>query len=113
MRNVVIIALVFGFSATGVARADMPPLPGEQERQLLNTIERASYPCGKVESFKSAPDSDVDRYAREGLDAYVVSCGNGKTYLVALPRRRPGPPLRDPNGMPVPYPDPVVKPMSP
>jgi len=64
-------------------------------------------------TVKSAPGSDADRYAREGLDAYVVSCSSGKIYLVAVPRRRPGPPLRDPNGLPVPYPDPVVKPMSP
>lgn len=113
MRNAAIIMLVFGFSAIGVARADIPPLPGERERQLLYTIEHANYPCGKVDSYKSATGSDADGYEREGLDAYVVSCGNGKTYLVALPRRRPGPPLTGPNGLPVPYPDPVVKPISP
>jgi hypothetical protein len=111
MRNAAIIALVFGFSAIGVASADIPPLPGEQERYLLSVIERANHPCGKVGSYKAA-GSDADGISDE-LDAFDVSCGNGKTYLVAVPRRRPGPPLLDPRGMPVPYPDPVVKEMSP
>jgi hypothetical protein len=112
MRNAAIIALVFGFAAIGVASADIPPLPGEQERDLLNVIERANHPCGKVDSYKTATGRDADSISDE-LDAFDVSCSNGKTYLVAVPRRRPGPPLLDPKGMPVPYPDPVVKEMSP
>ena len=113
MRNVAITALVFGCFVIGIARADIPPRPGDQEQLLLSTIEHANYPCGKVDSFKSAPASDTDRDAREGLNAYVVSCSSGNTYLVAVPRRRPGPPALNRDGMPVPDPDPVVKQLSP
>lgn len=105
MRNVA-IALALGLAAVPAARADMPPLPGEQERYLLSVIEAAGHPCGKVGSFKSAQDADAPS---ADLDAFTVSCTNGQTYLVAVPRRRPGPPLLDPSGKPVPYPDPVVK----
>lgn len=107
MRIVIAIAaLASGLIAVAAARGDIPPAPGEQERYLLSVIERADHPCGKVASFKSAPDADAPS---ADLDAFTVACTNGKTYLVAVPRRRPGPPLLDPGGKPVPYPDPVVK----
>jgi hypothetical protein len=106
MRDVVILALALGLAAVPAARGDIPPLPGEQERYLLSVIESAGHPCGKVGSFKSAPDADAPS---ADLHAFRVACTNGKTYLVAVPRRRPGPPLLDPSGKPVPYPDPVVK----
>ena len=109
MRNVAILALVLALTAIGLARADIPPLPGEQERYLLSVIEAANYQCGKVASYKGATGSDADAYANQGLDAFIAACANGKTYLVAVPRRRPGPPLLDPSGKPVPYPEPVVK----
>ncbi len=44
-----------------------------------------------------------------GSTPLTSPAANGKSYLVAVPRRRPGPPLLDPSGKPVPYPDPVVK----
>jgi hypothetical protein len=106
MRNVAIIALALGLAAASAARGDIPPQPGEQERYLLSVIESAGHPCGKVGSFRPAQDADVPSAE---LDAVTVACTNGKTYLVAVPRRRPGPPLLDPSGKPVPYPDPVVK----
>src|ERR1700686_3877498 len=106
MRNVAILALALGLTAASSARGDIPPRPGEQERYLQSVIEAAGHPCGKVGSFKSAPDADAPS---ADLDAFTVACTNGKTYLVAVPRRRPGPPLPDPSGKPVPYPDPVVK----
>ena len=109
MRNVTIIALIFGLSAIGAARADIPPLPGEQERYLLSVIEAANHPCGKVGSYNAATGNDAETYSSQGLDAFIVTCANGKTYLVAVPQRRHGPPLLDPSGKPVPYPDPVVK----
>lgn len=113
MRIVVAIAaLVSGLTAVASARGDIPPLPGEQERYLLRVIEGANHPCGKVSSFKSATGSDADHYADQGLDAFTVACSNGKTYLVAVPPRRPGPPRLDPSGKPIPYPDPVVKEVS-
>jgi len=88
-------------------------LPGEQERYLLGVIEAANQPCGKVGSFNAATGSDAETYVSQGLDAFVVTCANGKTYLVAVPRRRPGPPILDPSGKPVPYPGPVVKAINP
>jgi hypothetical protein len=112
LRNIAILALGLGLAAVGPARGDIPPLPGQQEAYLLSVIERANHPCGKVSSFKSATGGDADHYADQGLDAFTVTCSNGKTYLVAVPQRRPGPPLLDPSGKPVPYPDPVVKEVS-
>jgi hypothetical protein len=109
MRKFATMALVLGLAAIVPARADIPPLPGQQEAYLLRVIEDANYACGKVGSFKAASGGDADTYAKQGLDAFIAICANGKTYLVAVPRRRPGPPLLDPSGKPVPYPDPVVK----
>jgi len=109
MRNLALAVLVLGLAVVPFARADIPPLPGEQERYLASVIEAANHPCGKVSVYKNGAGSDAGDYAKDGLDAFVASCSNGKTYLVAVPRRRPGPPLLDPSGKPVPYPDPVVK----
>jgi hypothetical protein len=107
--RIVSVMLGLGLAAMSPARADIPPLPGEQERNLLSLIEGANHPCGKVGSYKSASGADADSYISDGLDPFVVTCSNGTTFLVAVPRRRPGPPMLDPNGKPVPYPDPVVK----
>jgi hypothetical protein len=109
MRIVAVMALGLGLAAVSPARADIPPLPGEQERYLLSLIEGANHPCGKVASYKPASGADADSYVRDELDPFVVTCTSGQTYLVAVPRRRPGPPMLDPSGKPVPYPDPVVK----
>ena len=110
MRIVIAItALASGLIAVAPARGDIPPAPGEQERYLLNVIERADHPCGKVGSYRAASGSDADTYISQGLDPFIVTCSNGKTYLVAVPQRRPGPPLLDPSGKPVSYPDPMVK----
>jgi hypothetical protein len=109
MRNVAIIALALGLAAASAARGDIPPQPGEQERYLLSVIERASHVCDKVRSYTPATGSDADTYANQGLDSFIVACTNGKTYLVGVAQRRPGPPLLDPSGKPVSYPDPVVK----
>jgi hypothetical protein len=109
MRNLALAVLLLGLAVVPSARADIPPLPGDQERYLARVIEAANYPCGKVSAYQNATGSDADDEAKEGLDPFVASCSNGKTYFVAVPRRRPGPPLLDPRGMPVPYPDPVVK----
>ena len=105
MRILAVMALGLGL-AVPAARADIPPLPGEQERQLASVIEAAGLRCGKVASFKPAQDADI---SSADMDAFTVVCTNGATYLVAVPRRRPGPPILDPSGKPLPYPDPVVK----
>lgn len=110
MRYLVAIAApMCALIAVTAARGDIPPPPGEQERYLLSVIEGANHPCGKVASYKEASGSDADALAKQGLDAFDVTCANGKSYLVGIARRRPGPPLLDPSGKPVPYPDPVVK----
>ena len=109
MRILAIIALGFGLVAIPGARGDIPPLPGEQERFLLSVIESAGHRCGKVDSDKPAGSDDVATYAKEGLDALIVKCINGQTYLVALPQRRYGPPPLDPSGKPIPLPEAVVK----
>jgi hypothetical protein len=106
---VVIVALVSGLAAATSAHGDIPSPPGEQERYLLSVIERADHVCDKVRSYTPATGSDADTYANLGLDPFIVACTNGKTYLVGVAQRRPGPPLLDPSGKPVPYPDPVVK----
>lgn len=109
MRKIATITVVFGLAAIAPAHADIPPLPGQQEAYLLRVIEDANYACGKVRSFKTASGSDADTYEKQGLDPFIATCANGKTYLVAVSQRRPGPPQLDPNGKPIPYPDPVVK----
>jgi len=110
LRHVVAIAvLVSGLAAVTSARGDIPSPPGEKERYLLSVIESANHPCGKVGSYTTATGSDAEAYANQGLDPFIVACTNGKTYLVGVAQRRPGPPLLDPSGKPVPYPDPVVK----
>jgi hypothetical protein len=106
MRNIAIIALVSGFCALGVARADIPPLPGEQERLFLNLIESAGHACGKVDSYKPATGDDAAAYAKDWLNPFVATCANGKIYVVAIPRR---PPRLDAEGKLLPPPAIVVK----
>jgi hypothetical protein len=105
------MALVVGLVAVAgpEARGDIPPLPGDRERLFLNIIETSGHPCVQVGSFKSAADSDAETYTKAGLDAFTVECINGKTYLVAMAPRRPGPPQLDPGGKPISPPAPVVK----
>jgi hypothetical protein len=112
MRKIATITVVFGLAAIVPASADIPPQPGDQERYLLRVIEDANHACGKVTSFKAASGGDADNYEKQGLDAFIATCANGKTYLVAVPQRRRGPPQLDPNGKPIPGPDPVVKEVS-
>jgi hypothetical protein len=111
MRNAAIMALVVGLGAIAVpeARGDVPPRPGDQERLFLNLIEASGHACGQVGSFKSATSSDAETYTKAGLDAFTVECTNGKTYLVAIAPRRPGPPQLDPSGKPITSPAPEVK----
>ena len=109
MRILAIIALGFGLVAIPGARGDIPPLPGEQERHLLDVIETSGHRCVQVGSYKPATGSDAKTYATAGFDPFTVECTNGKTYLVALPQRRYGPPPLDPSGKPIPLPEPEVK----
>jgi hypothetical protein len=109
MRVPAITALVVGLGAVVApgAQADIPPLPGEQESVLLNVVETSGHLCVKVTSYKPATGADTETYGKAGLDPFTVECGNGKTYLVAIPRR--GRPRFDPSGKPLPAPPPVVK----
>jgi hypothetical protein len=111
MHNAAIMALAVGLVAVVIpqARGDIPPRPGDQERLFLDLIETSGHACGQVGSFQSATGSDAETYTKAGLDAFTVACTNGKTYLVAVAQRRPGPPLLDPSGKPVSQPAPVVK----
>jgi len=113
MRNAAIMMLVVGLAAIAVseARGDVPPLPGERERLFLNIIETSGHPCVQVGSYKSATGGDAETYTKAGLDAFTVECTNGKTYLVAIAPRRPGPPQPqlDPRGNPISPPAPEVK----
>ncbi len=111
MRVTAITTLVVGLGVVAApgARADIPPLPGEQERVLLNVVDTTGHVCVKVTSYKSATGTDAETYGKAGLDPFIVECSNGKTYLVALPQRRPGPPQLDPDGKPIPAPASVVK----
>jgi hypothetical protein len=109
MRIPAIVALGLGLAAASGTRADIPPLPGERERQFLDVIESAGHPCAKVGSFKYAGSEEIAAYAKAWLDPFVVECANGKTYLVAIPYHRP---RLDSDGNIMPPPAPVVKEMA-
>ena len=89
------------------ARGDIPPLPGEQERLFLDVIENSGHRCGKVGSYQAATGDDAASYGKAWLNPFIVQCVNGKSYLVAIPLRRP--PRLDADGKPLPQPAPVVK----
>jgi hypothetical protein len=93
-RRIIVGLLALGFGAliVAAARADIAPLPGEQEAMLANLIEHAGYKCPKVASFEYATGARAEPYANSGLDPYIARCVNSKAYLVGVPpRRRPGP----------------------
>jgi hypothetical protein len=106
MRKLAAAVLAVGLAAISGARADIPPLPGEQERLFLNLIESAGHACGKVDSYKPATGDDAAAYAKDWLNPFVATCANGKIYVVAIPRR---PPRLDAEGKLLPPPAIVVK----
>jgi hypothetical protein len=107
LRIPAIIALSFGLVATQGARGDIPPLPGEQERLFLDVIESSGHRCANVGSYKPATGDDAATYGKAWLNPFIVECINGKSYLVAVPLRRP--PRLDADGKPLPPPAPIVK----
>jgi hypothetical protein len=42
--------------------------------------------------LRSATSTQEETYRQKGLQPVLARCGNGKTYLVATPPRRPPPP---------------------
>jgi hypothetical protein len=94
----------------GVSRAyaDMPPPPGQIERQFAALIATAGYACPKVTDVHYLQDEpEAKPLAERGLDPYRVSCSNGKHFIVGSARRVPGPPRDRP-----PSPEPVVRPLD-
>jgi len=110
MRNATIVGLALGLAAAVPAWADIPPLPGELERQYLAIIQSAGQPCDKVGGITAASKNDIETYAKSGLEPSIVGCTNGATYLVAIPPRRP---RLDADGKVIPAPPPVVKQLGP
>jgi hypothetical protein len=74
------------------AAADIPPLPGEAEAFRRDLIRRAGHSCADPVVLKQASSAQLESYAQKGLQAVLARCGDGKTYLVATPPRRPPPP---------------------
>ena len=92
MRETWLPALVFTAAlATGAgppAQANSPPPPFLAERPFLEMIEKAGFPCGQAISHVPASGADADAIVKQGLEAFIVQCIGGKTYLVGRPRLR-------------------------
>jgi len=88
------------------ARADIAPLPGEAEAFRRDLIRRAGYDCPDPVVLRKASVNQEQSFQLRGLQAILARCGNGKTYLVATPPRRPPPPGDKPR------PEPVVVPVQ-
>ena len=96
-------ALILLLPASAVA--DIPPLPGEAEAFRRDLIRRAGHSCADPVVLTQASGAQVESYAKKGLQPVLARCGDGKTYLVATPPRRPPPPGEA-------RPDPVVLPVE-
>ena len=90
MHPSMLAALVLLLPAS--AAADIPPLPGEAEAFRRDLIRRAGHSCADPVVLKQASSTQVESYAKKGLQPVLARCGDGKTYLVATPPRRPPPP---------------------
>lgn len=101
------VAVASAMVAGAVARADIPPPPGSQERAAAALIRDHGHVCARVTRLSAAPADDAEALAKRGLDASTAHCDSGKRYVVAFPVRRPGPPRPD---APPPA-TPVVKPL--
>jgi hypothetical protein len=77
------------------ARADIAPPPGTQERAAAALIREHGHACARVTRLSAAPREEADVLFRRGLDASTATCDTGKQYVVAFPRRMPGPPRPD------------------
>jgi hypothetical protein len=86
---------------SGTARADIAPLPGEAEAFRRDLIRRAGYDCPDPVRLSSASAEQEKSFQQRGLQAILARCGNGKTYVVATPPRRPRPPSEGPRLEPV------------
>jgi hypothetical protein len=92
--SAILLAALIGFPV--VAHADLLPPPGTEERLLAKTIQDAGYDCPEVASFAIATAPGSDDMVWGGNRPSIVTCKNGKKFLVAQPpRRRPGPPAPD------------------
>jgi hypothetical protein len=88
------------------AAADIPPLPGEAEAFRRDLIRRAGHSCSDPVALTKASAAQEESFRQKGLQAVLARCGDGKTYLVATPPRRPPPPGEAPR------PEPVVVPVE-
>lgn len=110
--GMIAIALALGALSAPAGLADVLPPPGFQQQQFLELITAAGFPCSAVTSFARAGGPDAGAYEGKGLDLYTVQCSGDRSYFVAIPARRPGPPRLGPDGKPIPLPAPVVKPLA-
>lgn len=88
------------------AAADIPPPPGAAEAYRRDLIRQAGHSCSDPVVLKQAASEREESFRLKGLEAVVAQCGNGKSYLVATPPRRPPAPNAGPR------PEPVVMPMD-
>jgi hypothetical protein len=112
MRAIVAATCVLAMQA-GVALADMPPRPGQVEREFTTLIRDAGYPCEGItlQQLTEAERKRFDGLAEQGYYLAGATCSNGKRYVVATPpRARPRPPRPDDPPRPLPK-RPQVRPM--
>jgi hypothetical protein len=88
------------------AAADIAPPPGQAEAFRRDLIRGAGYDCADPVDLRKASAQQEQTFQQKGLQVVLARCGNGKTYLVATPPRRPPPPGEGPR------PEPVVVPVE-
>lgn len=103
MRKRLLAALILFPVSAG---ADIPPPPGAAEAYRRDLIRQAGHSCSDPVILKQVTSEQEERFRGKGLQPVVAQCGNGKSYLVATPPRRPPPPNAGP------WPQPVVMPMD-
>jgi hypothetical protein len=85
--SAILVAISVEFGS--VAIADLLPPPGTEERLLAKTIQDAGYDCPEVASFAVSTSPESDDMTWGGNRPSIVTCKNGKKFLVAQPPRRP------------------------
>ena len=92
-------SLLFALSVVPtLARADIPPPPGWEERYRADLIRQAGHACNDEPRLERATPIQETAFAARRLDAVVVLCRGGERYLVGTPVRRRGAP--NPNDPP-------------
>jgi hypothetical protein len=91
-----------------IARADVPPRPGDHERWLAYLVTRSGHVCENVTSYRPLPGgAEYQDLTKKGLTPLIVTCTDGARFMLAHPptvRGRPGPDASLPEPVVRPYP---------